>query len=173
MAGLTNDRTGCKRRGRTFETASNKRSQALDATSAMLLKNIHDRIDDALEQIAIANVLCQMSQMVWLILGDEESAWLVLHSMICVLQQITEVLILMEHDSDLADIQPGDELPRGHSLFPKRHPSIMGYNSDDQAMLATNFRIGELMILKDFFQLGQVQQLDGFIRINDYKFTGK
>jgi hypothetical protein len=114
-----------------------------------------------------------MSQMAWLILGDEHAAWLVLQSIICVLQQITEVMILMEHDSDLADIQPGDELPRGHSLFPRRHPSIMDYNSDDQAMLATHFRIGELMILKDFFQLGQVQQLDGFIRIKGYKFTGE
>jgi hypothetical protein len=81
-------------------------------------------------------------------------------------------MALMGLDYDLADIQPEDELPRGHCLHPRRHPSILeSFTCDDPALRATKFSIAELVFLRHFFDLNGSAWVDGFLLIANYRFT--
>jgi hypothetical protein len=76
-------------------------------------------------------------------------------------------------DSALGDIHPQDVLPRGHSLKPRTHITIQQFTSDDESMLATGFRVTELMTIKNFFRMDEAQDIVGFIRIHNYCFTSE
>jgi hypothetical protein len=171
---LINDQTGNLRKRRTFETAFNRRSQALDATGAMILEYIQDSVEEALQALYTTLFILMMSSMAWFfeMFDDEQGAAMVQQSTLLFTHLQFRIMALMGLDYDLADIQPEDELPRGHSLHPRRHPSILeSFTCDDQALRATNFSIAELVFLRNFFDLNGPAWADGFLRIANYRFT--
>jgi hypothetical protein len=135
----------------------------------MVLINIQDQIDEAL--VAFTTALCAliMTGYAWIfeMFDDAVGLALIQQAMMLVFQIQHRIMYLMDLDSQLADIEPEDELPRGHSLLPRGHPRILDYNSDDQAMMNTNFRIGEIQMLYNFFQLAGAARIDGYIRIDN------
>jgi len=169
---LINNATNKKRRRRTNETAANKRSQALDSNGAMVLINIQNHIDEALVAFTASLYTILMTAYAWAFeIFDDAAGFAFIQQALTLAVQIQHrIMHLMILDSQLADIEPEDELPRGHSLEPRRYPRIDDYNSDDQAMINTNFRCGEIRILYNFFQLGGAAEGNGFINIHGYLF---
>ena len=137
------------------------------------MESIQNNISKTLELLGLSLVTLQLAILAWFLeIFDDATGLMVIHQFLILVVQLQQrVMALMDQDSDLVDIEPEDELPRGHCQYRRNHPRIADYTSDDQAMMETNFRLRELTILLHFFQLEQAADMDGFIRIDDYKFT--
>jgi hypothetical protein len=171
----TNPLTGNKRKRTKFETARNKRSQALDATDSMILCKIQDTIYKYYE------LLFQSSFYILLLIFclemdalDDEISLMALQFFTAAFRYYFDCIhILLLQDSRIADITPGEELGRGHNLKPRFFCMINDFDSDDEAITATNFDKDHLYMLHEFFQLEDEEGLDGFIRIQNYVFIGE
>jgi len=79
--------------------------------------------------------------------------------------------MLLEQESEVADIDPEDELPRGHALRPRIQKTLQDY-TDVELLGKTNFARQEIQTLIRFFDLPQRCYPDGFIRIESGTNTG-
>jgi len=165
----------------TFSTAYNRRSQALDATDRSDLRQVHEKIFDALEAqlLAMIPLLISVFTLVLNLFNvDVDTATLLVQQWIQLMTIIDdEINRLLLIDQDIADIHPADELPRGHACAPINPFSLADFHeSDDECMKATNFRLSEVISLLQFFGLEQMQGNDGFIRVEEFeghRFTGQ
>ena len=113
---IFNNANGKKRRRLTNETPFNKRSQALDATGALLMERIQNDISDTLELLCLSLEILQLAILAWFleILDDAAGLMVIQKFMILVIQLQQRVMTLMGEYPALVDIEPEDELPRGH-----------------------------------------------------------
>jgi hypothetical protein len=168
---IYNPLTGNKRRRRTFETSRSRRSQALDATDSMLLQLLQDSIINLMETKDFFYFITHFLAFFFFTIhrDDNVTRQILFNFSLFTLDLIDRIRTLLMIDSAHGDIHPQNVLPRGHSLKPRNHMSIQQFTSDDECLLATGFRVTELTTIKNFFRMEEAQDIDGFIRIQNYR----
>jgi hypothetical protein len=94
---LVNNANNKKRRRRTFETAANKRSRALDSNAAMVLINIQDQIDEALVAFSTSFFSLIMTAYAWIFeMFDDGLSHCLLSSFISIIKEVSTLHSLIK-----------------------------------------------------------------------------
>ena len=160
---IFNPLTGKKRRRRTCETSQVIRKvQALDAKDVMILKALHKRIENMIELLSSCIYSTSVCMITWTLnLVDPHAASLLTLSwMALVFELMLNIINYFDLDSQIADIDPEDEFPKGHACRPRRHPNLENYGSSVDICNDTNFRPKEIRTIMEFLQIPDVYRID-------------
>jgi len=169
---VINTFTGRKRKRATYSTSRNNRSQALYAIDRLEMRNVHEQLSRAFQittgtlYLFILTIVCSI-----LDVFDHETFQIIIQ--ICLgIAEISRLHInlLRRCDSRIGDIFV--ELRRGHSCRP-RHHVIVGDYTPDQIRGFTTFFPWEIEVITDFLGLYDLEDEDGFIRIESGVGTNK
>ena len=159
---FVNPLTGKKRRRSTNRTSRNNRSLALDAYDSMVVRALHKRIENLMELLCACLVVASLCMLSWsLSLIDDDIISVITLSWIALVNEMNrEIVHLFALDSQLVDLDPDDELPRGHSCRPRRHCSLDDYGSPEQVFLDTNFMPDDIRMIMQFLQIPEVYRVE-------------
>ncbi len=170
--GKINPFTQRNRRRPTWQTSRNNRLLALDATDAMVLRQIQNGIRVGLYgQVMASHLFIQSVILRHLLPNHDVTQALVYLSSQSVMAWTDFVLIYLESDALFADIAPEDMFARAHACSPIVHLRIADFSAS-VLKLDTNFTPGEIELLLGFLQLQPNISIESGIGTNKfYNFT--
>jgi len=162
-----NNRTNKKRRRPTYSTSRNNRiEEALYSIDQQILDRIHSDIFKALAtmiqalQFYLYSIVIEYFELLDII----DIEMLVNLSSLYVAFIYFQLQRLLHNESEHGDLDPEDELPRGHALNNRIRKNLNDY-TDHTLWSKTNFLCHEIELLIRFFRLRELCYPDGFIRI--------
>ena len=159
---FVNALTGKKRRRTTNRTSRNRRSLALDAYDCMVVRDLHKRIESLMDLLSVSLVTVSVLMLSWsLNFVDEDIISVITLSWIALMNEINlEIVHLLSLDSQLVDLDPEDELAKGHSCRPRHHCSLEDYGSPEKVYQDTGFSPDEIRTIMEFLEIPEVLRIE-------------